>query len=113
MGNNSVNTACVKLVTSTLSTFVKEVIFSCTVQMIRVLTIVQVRDLHVHVLGYKGLPYFRLSCPNTRHPLKYLNQYSLFYTKLQRANYSIYRLPGKGDFSNDNFEKMFLLSHKM
>ena len=49
-----------KLVTSTLSAFVKEVIHSCTVQMIRVLTIVQVRDLHVHVLGYKGLPYFCL-----------------------------------------------------
>ena len=28
--------------------------------MIRVLTIVQMRDLHVHVLGYKGLPYFCL-----------------------------------------------------
>ena len=45
-----------QLVTSTLSTFVKEVIYSCTVQMIRVLNIVQVRDL----LGYKGLPYFCL-----------------------------------------------------
>ena len=49
-----------KLVTSTLSTFVKEVIYSCTVQKMRVLTIVQVRDLHAHVLGYKGLPFFLL-----------------------------------------------------
>ena len=39
VGSNSA-----KLVTSTLSTFVTEVIYSCTVQMIWVLTIVQVRD---------------------------------------------------------------------